>query len=398
MSIVTRALNPAELKELAAAQLVAITTAPYFAMALWRVQPVAAEGLGTFAVDDRWRLYLDPAQLHAWGPTLAGGVLVHEVGHLLRQHGERGRALGASRSHSTWNLATDAAINADIIAAGIELPQGAVTPQLLGLPVGGIEEEYYAALPQQGDPNDDQGCGSGAGDPGAEWELAPGDSTAPGLPGPIRDLTRTQVAQATLTASPGSGRGTAPAGIRRWAERLLAPPQVNWKVTLRSQVRRAITFTREGQSDYTYTRPGRRAIPRVISPSMHTPKVTVAVVVDTSGSMSQDDVAAALTEVEGIVAATRSTITVLSVDTEVTVTKGVKNPRSVDLSGGGGTDMREGITTAQHQRPRPDVIVVLTDGYTPWPAQPTRERLIIGLISTHPVPTPSWAVTVLIIP
>lgn len=83
------------------------STPPYLAHALFSSQPVAAVGLGTFAVDRGWRLYVDPATLLGWGPALAGGVLVHEIGHLVRAHAERADALGADYDHQRWNLATE---------------------------------------------------------------------------------------------------------------------------------------------------------------------------------------------------------------------------------------------------------------------------------------------------
>ena len=44
--------------------------------------------------------------------------------------------------------------------------------------------------------------------------------------------------------------------------------------------------------------------------------------------------------------------------------------RDVELLGGGGTDMGAGLAKAAELRPRPDLIIVLTDGYTPWPSAP----------------------------
>ena len=68
---------------------------------------------------------------------------------------------------------------------------------------------------------------------------------------------------------------------------------------------------------------------------------------------------------------------------------------------GGGTDMGEGITQALALRPRPSIVVVLTDGFTPWPAEaPRGAKVIVGLIEgrrgigpwMHGVPAPpSWA-------
>lgn len=41
--------------------------------------------------------------------------------------------------------------------------------------------------------------------------------------------------------------------------------------------------------------------------------------------------------------------------------------------------------------PRPSVVVVLTDGYTPWPERPPRGlRLVVGLLREGPA-APEWA-------
>ena len=98
-----RPMHQAERRLLVASRLVAVTQAPYLAHALFTVSSVAAEGLGTFAVDRGWRLYVDPVTLDDWGAQLAGGVLVHEVGHLLRAHAERADQLGSDYDHDRWN-------------------------------------------------------------------------------------------------------------------------------------------------------------------------------------------------------------------------------------------------------------------------------------------------------
>ncbi len=50
-----RPMYESERRLLVAARLVAVTQAPDLAHALFTVSPVAAEGLGTFAVDRGWR-------------------------------------------------------------------------------------------------------------------------------------------------------------------------------------------------------------------------------------------------------------------------------------------------------------------------------------------------------
>jgi predicted metal-dependent peptidase len=402
-----RALDSAEQAAFRLARLRAADMAPYFMHALFAARPLAAPGLGTFMVDDHWRLYMDPAVLAgpgAWSPGDAGAVLVHETEHLLRDHSGRAGALAQPFHKLAWNLATDAEINDGLIAAGIPLPGAPVTPGALGLPDRGVAEPYYAALLDQADSlsgYDDggPGCGSGAGGPAVPGEL-PADGTVDGtagagLDGAEADLIRRIVAGEVLAHA--KGRGTVPAGLERWASGVLAPPVVPWSVVLRAAVRQAIA-DQAGRTDYTYSRPSRRRVPRIIKPAMRGPSVIVAIVVDTSGSMSQDDLDAALSEIAGVLAASgiaRDRVTVLCCDAKASTPTKVRTVKDVRLVGGGGTDMRIGISAAGAGRPAPHVIVVLTDGDTPWPGEPTRARLVCAVISPdEPAGTPEWATTV----
>ncbi|GLW12536.1 hypothetical protein Misp01_76640 [Microtetraspora sp. NBRC 13810] len=51
----------------------------------------------------------------------------------------------------------------------------------------------------------------------------------------------------------------------------------------------------------------------------------------------------------------------------------------ITLVGGGGTDLRTGFAKALRARPRPDAIVILTDGQTPWPDTRPPCRTVVGL-------------------
>jgi Mg-chelatase subunit ChlD len=64
----------------------------------------------------------------------------------------------------------------------------------------------------------------------------------------------------------------------------------------------------------------------------------------------------------------------------------------VRLTGGGGTDMGAGIAAAYALRPRPAVTVVLTDGFTPWPAHPPKGmRVVAALLGDNARDAPGWA-------
>jgi hypothetical protein len=57
--------------------------------------------------------------------------------------------------------------------------------------------------------------------------------------------------------------------------------------------------------------------------------------------------------------------------------------------------MRVGLAAAAQLRPRPDVVVVFTDGYTPWPdVAPPGAAVIAALLGRDGYimpPTPTWA-------
>ncbi|MBT9147969.1 MAG: hypothetical protein DDT32_01738 [Syntrophomonadaceae bacterium] len=103
----------------------------------------------------------------------------------------------------------------------------------------------------------------------------------------------------------------------------------------------------------------------------------------------------ALAEVSGILktCGLRQGVTVLSVDTQVQTSSRVFDARQIKLRGGGGTDMGAGLTAAVKLMPRPQLAIVLTDGYTPWPTNKPSglKHVIIGLLDEGTVSSPSWA-------
>jgi predicted metal-dependent peptidase len=89
-------------------------------------------------------------------------------------------------------------------------------------------------------------------------------------------------------------------------------------------------------------------------------------------------------------------VRVLAVDTNVHAVRRVSRASQVELAGGGGTDMGAGIAAASLLRPRPTMIVVLTDGFTPWPTDPPKGiRVVVGVLEQLASPAaysspPQW--------
>ncbi|MFI5498743.1 VWA-like domain-containing protein [Nocardia asteroides] len=392
--------------KLFAARLHAVRARPYLATALYALHLVESRRVPTMGVDKFWRCYVSPAFVDRTPVEELASVLVHEVSHLLRDHHARSDRF--ARDHDLtgpaerlrMNIAADAEINDDAFGAGLVTPTGAVTPATLGLSEGQVMEDYLRQF-TLGYTTQDWAwldCGSGADGLARGWDLGP--DGADGLSEQEREAVRFRVAQGIV------GRpGDAPQGWQRWAEEALHPPQV-WRVLLGAALRAAISAPGVGE-DYTYRRPARRAasLPGVVLPSLRRSPPQVGVVIDTSGSVSDAELGSALLEVAAITRAVggrRDLVTVFSCDAAARVAVPLCHAEGMVLMGGGGTDLRTGFTKALRTSPRPDVLVALTDGQTPWPATRPPCRTIIGLFRRAPyqhhddpdyVPDlpPSWA-------
>jgi predicted metal-dependent peptidase len=395
------------MKKIEAARLALAKKFPYLNAALWAVRVVITEQVPTMAVDAGWRLYANPAFTENLEPREVTGVLWHELEHLLRKHHSRAKTLGAEPE--LWNLATDCAINDDAGEAGLVLPEGVCYPHLFGLENYRSEEYYYQALQQQGlDGGDGQGNEQQSGQTGAggkrpkvwmtdthapaaerkAWELANDHAESPAMSEAEAEIVRGEVAQAILEHA--RSRGNVPAGMLRWAQEIVNP-SIPWQKVLAHHLRNGVRLT-VGRTRPTYERVHRRMgvmDARVRLPGSYSLKPRVAVVVDTSSSVSDKMLAHALAEIQGLLRQVGGQVVVLSVDADVHTAQRVQRVEQIRLVGGGGTDMRVGIEEAIKQRPRPDVIVVLTDGLTPWPREKPPVPVIAGILdgdSSHPVP------------
>jgi predicted metal-dependent peptidase len=386
---------------------------PYYALQLWSVAFLPKSDFraltgAPIGVSKDWRCYYDREWIAAnWSMEETMVVLEHELGHLLRLHSERAEVAGIPSTpwrkcktrkewrrlvvvekqslHQRWNIAADAEINDDLKG----LPGKCVYPKELRLPEGKSAEFYYQHMPKQH--SGGQGSGSSSDGVSRPWE-------DPSDPGGIQvKAKRNALVKQTMEAIVKS-RGNVPAGLERYAQEALRPPVIPWDSLLVAALRNACLTVR-GRSDFTYRFPSRRQwLGRklgVVFPSMaeHLPRV--GFLQDTSGSMGDEDLAEGLARMAEVLQSTKiQSLTVLSCDCEVSWIREIVSTFSVKLSGGGGTDMRVGIDEAARLKPRLDVLVVFTDGGTPWPAKPSPFKLINVYSRGGSVTGPSWAVNI----
>lgn len=421
-----------------AGRILAMKLAPYLATPLLRMVVVATDQVPTAASDARWRFYYNPTFMAELTAENAAAIWLHEVGHCLRGHTARWVALNQPNDrHHLFNIAGDLGINADIDDITPHLPPDAVRFNTINaagnttVERGMSTEEIYRLLtqdtndqgnPQSGSPEGNPqppqpgggptkgptqthapqtgwDCGSAAGGDARKWEIP---DTAP-EDGSLNDGQADLIRQATAIEidrhQRALGRGTVPAGIRRWAESILTP-SVDWRKELRSTVSRTLA-QQAGRRDYSYSRPSRRQIANVISPAMVRPAPPqVAVIIDTSGSMDEADLGQALADVAALAKkAGRDSrpVKVISCDASAGHATTVRSLKDVQLVGGGGTDMRVGIEAAANMKPAPEVIITITDGDTPWPeaapAANPRARYI-AVITNDRRKAPDWMTTI----
>ncbi len=379
---------------------------PYLAHALFALVPVSCSEVRALAVDEHWRLYVNPDWLVATEVPEIARELAHETWHLLQEHAARARDMHVDSSTSEqWTQAADATVAATL---GVDQLRPASLPEAgdLELPADRSAEEYYAMLSRLPPPSPDgspaeqpgAGCGSGCDGLPREHELPPDADVGAVDPDDAQQIRRRV---AVDYRSHVTSRGTEPGDALRWANQLLEP-RIAWEPLLSGAVRRAVGWV-NGRTDYTYTRPSRRqgSSPNVVLPGMRRPLPSVAMVVDTSGSVDDRLLGRAMGEVDG---ALRSLgirgegVTVLSCDAAVHTVARVRRARDAQLGGGGGTDMRVGLAAAGELRPRPDLVVVFTDGYTPWPDTPPTGAAVVAAILGRErgelPPSPRWATRV----
>jgi predicted metal-dependent peptidase len=367
------------------------------AIPLYALTPIGDYGRPTFSVDDRWRLYVNPGRLKEWTVLQVAGVLLHEVSHVIRDHAGRARTVAASGEFArhVWNVAADAEINDDLLAAGVILPHKPVTPRSIGMPPHKVAEFYYSGL-LQAPPKlpDELDCGSGChGQNRSEGTLPP---LEPGLSGVEALLIRRRVAE-EITTFASQQPGTISGGWERWAAATLRP-QIDWRKLLAAKIRSS-TAAIAGAADYSYSRLPRRRVPRVVLPSLRRPVPRIGIIVDTSGSVTDENLGTAWSEVHGCLRALgirRDLLTVYAADVEVHRLTGALT-KQVALTGGGGTDMAAAIESILAARVSPDLVVVITDGLTPWPQARPRQDVIVCLLPVpaalarhRPLP-PHWA-------
>lgn len=370
----------------------------FFGLLLMHMTYSIDEGCETAYTDGR-RIAFSPAFLEGLTDSALDFVMMHEVMHVVLQHCSRGEGF----EHERYNIAADIVVNSNILLENnmnlnsISVPQWGVSMHQAPNGKEGYNytaEEIYAMLPPM--PGDKpsggkQGGGMARGrakreqgkarertgktwDDHSYWSELEED-------GMLRDVWVKRfenACEAIEVREKSIGRGLMPAFAARLLKEL-RKPQTDWRTILND-------FVQEEIVDYSFTPPDRRFDDSpFFLPDFNGKEDMVEDIlfmIDTSGSMSDNEITAAFSEVKGAIDQFDGKLRGWLGFFDAAIVEPIPFETVEELlvirpAGGGGTDFQIIFEyVAKHMADKlPASIITLTDGYAPFP----QERLAMGI-------------------
>jgi predicted metal-dependent peptidase len=354
-------------EKLISARVGLLLKASFFGNLATRLKLINADEWCATAATDGRNFYYNTRFIEMLRPKEIEFLFGHEVLHCVYDHfGRRG-----DRDPQLWNIANDYCVNGDLVKHNVGEKITSV-PCLYDRKYDGMSsEEVYDALYENATKIDigkllDQmidehldGEGDGDGDQDGEG------SGRPRLSAEEKQAIKDEIKEAMLAAAATvDGAGNLPAGVKRLIQQL-TEPQLNWREILRMNLESTI------KADYTWMRASRKGwhMDAVMPGQKPDEMIDVAVMLDASGSISQDMLRDFLSEIQGIMDSFPAyKIHVVTFDTQC------YNPAQYDsdnldsmidyeVSGGGGTDFDCIFTYLKEEEITPRRLIVFTDGY-----------------------------------
>jgi predicted metal-dependent peptidase len=416
VTVVTR---PDVETKLGAARTRLILDKPFLGALVLRL-PLEAAGdwCRTTAVDAR-KLYYNAEYIDRLNLAETQFMLAHEALHCALGHFAR----RGHRVKHLWDIACDYAINPILINDGLTPPPGTLYERIYE---GMSAEEIYPFIqdnenestldqhvydrpeeqsrgkgrqppPDSGegkggnrneDEEQDRGQGRNESDrPETETDENQGGSQPPP---PLSHQEREELAVQWRQRLAGAAQQAMQSGklsgdMARLVDHLLQP-QLPWRMLL------ARYMSAQARDDYSYNRPSSRRGEPAILPSLRSHNLDVVVVLDTSGSVSDQEMNDFITEVDAIKGQIRARVSLHSCDHTLNPDgpwvfepwEALRLPES--FKGGGGTDFRpvfDWIDTLDRQ---PDLLVYFTDAQGEFPALAPHFPVVWLVKGKSPVP------------
>lgn len=390
-------LDPEIENKLAAARTRLILDKPFLGALALRLPLVAADPkwCQTSYTDAR-NLYFNPAFIKNLSLEQTQFVLAREALHCALSHFAR----RMHRNKVRWDIACEYSINPVLVKDGLKPPPATI---VIAAYEGMTAEEIYPFIEeddeadnqeksssdgdnpdptqggsQQGEQKRDNGTGNtppskpptaGGNSQSEEDENRKGEQGAP-EPAPLSGSEmealsiqwQQRMAGAALQAQQAGKLGGA---LGRMVGEMLQP-RLPWRMLL------ARYMNQVARDDYSYARPSRRE-GEMIMPSLRSAQASIVVVLDTSGSIGEQELNEFVSEVDTLKAQLRTSVILHACDTKLDedgpwmyeAWEEFKLPKQ--FAGGGGTDFRPVFDWLQREGKSPDMLLYFTDAEGEFP-------------------------------
>ena len=199
---------------------------------------------------------------------------------------------------------------------------------------------------------------------GSEGDKTKDGKGKPSLTKEEAEQIRDEIKNAMIQSAAAAGAGKVPAGIQRliknWTE-----PKMDWRQLVQQEIQSIV------RNDYSFQRVNRKSMHSgAILPGMkEATTIDVAISIDMSGSIGDEDATAFLSEIKGIMDQYEDfRINLWCFDTEIYNHKTITHDEAHELEeyepqGGGGTDFEVNWTFMEENQIQPKKFIMFTDGY-----------------------------------
>ena len=402
--------GPVETK-LSAARTRLILERPFLGALVLRLPLVEAGDWCKSTATDARSIYYSADYIAELNPKQVQFMLAHDALHCALSHFSRRQ----HRNKHRWDVATDFAINAMLIGEGMQAPSDALYLEHFA---GMTAEEIYPMLNEdedrepvdqhlyddydedsedsdseqgdsdQGESGGEQGSNSAGGEQPSQ-QPSGGNGKAE-RPPPLSESERQDLQTQWQQNLAGAAQSAMQAGkldgaMARLVDHFLQP-SLPWRLLL------ARYMTASPRDDYSYTRPSTRRGAGAIFPALRSGEVNVVAVVDTSGSISLEEIQEFVSEVDGLKGQMRAAVTLMACDMEIVGTPRRFEPWEelvIDLNsiqGGRGTSFVPVFEWLQQQDRQPDLVVYFTDAEGQFPDAMPMVPVVWLVKGKQPVP------------
>jgi len=312
----------------------------FYAALLLQMRIEYDKSIGTMGIglkDNIIRLIVNPEFIEKLKLSELSAILEHEALHVILQHFNRRQ----DREKERWNTACDLAANQMIQG----LPDLALMPKHYNVPAELPAEQYYELIPKEQSKET-----IGQVDNHSNWR-------------PLTETEKEIIRQSVEEAAKRT-HGKIPGSIKSYLDELLKRPTIPWQHVLRQYIHGSIRAFKK----FSWKRPNRRF--GFNQPGRATQRIArIVIAVDTSGSVSDEELKMFFSEIYAIQKVYPVQISVIQADSKVQKVDTLRKGQMYkgEIEGRGGTNFIPVFNYIKEKHLNVDLLLYLTDGFGDFP-------------------------------